>query len=239
MFSKYFEKIGKNLLKKSKPSAKTKAKKGKSTAKALVTIDVNQLKDELNKIIPDRLMIDKLKMIDASGYTPEDVDLIAYKKLYRDMQGIMNGNIPCELVYGTYHIISKLNKENLNDVIRKVVQARKVNRFIEREEPPIAIPAFVIAYDTDYNLADLKAGIIDNYMSMSIDRYSEIDIIVILNKGIIIKDHRDKRSYVALETGKDSFMWFFILMNEYLDIEKDNEFDPRNYILHSEKYNEY
>ena len=64
-------------------------------------------------------------------------------------------------------------------------------------------------------------------------------IIVILNTGIIIKNWREKRSYIALETGKDTLMWFFILMCEYLDTEKEIEFDLRNYVQHREEYKEY
>jgi hypothetical protein len=178
-------------------------------------------------------------MIDPSGYSPEDVDLIAYREHYRDILAIMNGNIPCELVHGTYHVLPMLNKESLNEILRKIVQTKKINRFTEHSENITLIPAFVIAYDSDFELVDLKTALIEKYVSMSIDNVSEIDIILILNKGIVIKDWRDKRSYIAIETGKDSLMWFFILMNEYLDVEKDSEFDPRNYVRHSEKYNEY
>lgn len=233
MFSKYFQKLEKNLSKKIRSS-----KKGKGGG-AEKSIDINALKDDLNKMIPSRLKIDSLRMIDPSGYTPESVDLIAFKDLYRDMLSIMDGFIPCELVYGTFHVLPMLNKESLNDIIRKVVQVKKINRYAERDESPAIIPAFVIAYNTDIKLPDLKSVLVENYMAMSIDRLSEVDIIVILNNGIIVKDWRDRRTYIAIETGKDSLMWFFILMNEYLDVEKDSEFDPRNYVRHGEKYNEY
>lgn len=248
MFSKYFEKLEKQLIKKPKTAKTTAAKtsKEKGTSKkatkskaGLPPVDINKLKDDLNNIIPQKLKIDSVKMVDPSGYSPDDIDLIAYHELYRDILAIMNGVVPCELVYGTFHISPILDKNNLNDILRKVVQAKKINRYTEDAENSTMIPAFVIAYDTDFKLPDLKSILIENYMAMSIDSMSEIDIIVILNKGIVIKDWRDKRSYIALETGKDSFMWFFILMNEYLDVEKQNEFDPRNYVRHGEKYNEF
>ncbi|MBN2401387.1 MAG: hypothetical protein JXN64_03215 [Spirochaetes bacterium] len=244
MFSKYFDKIEKDLTKKVKSLKKGEGKKetaGKSGSKIKKTdtMDIGALKDILNKIVPSQYVIDSVKMIDPSGYSPDEVDLIAYKQLYRDIVGIMNGHVPCELVYGTFHVYPVLNKNSFNDLIRTIVQVKKINRFTDREDKPALIPAFVIAYDTDIGLADLKTVLIDNYMSMSIDPASEIDIIAIINKGLVIKNWRDKRSYIALETGKDTFMWFFILMNEYLDVNKDNEFDLRNYVKHGEKYNEY
>jgi hypothetical protein len=244
MFSKYFDKIEKDLFKNLKPSKKSEGKSesaGKSglKKKKREPVDIDSLKETLNKIIPSQFVIDSVKMIDPSGYSPEDVDLIAYKELYRDIISIMDGHVPCELVYGTFHVYPMLNKETLNDLLRSVVQAKKINRFTDREDKPALIPSFVIAYDADISLPDLKTVIIDNYMSMSVDHASEVDIIAIINKGLVIKNWRDKRSYIALETGKDTFMWFFILMNEYLDVNKDNEFDLRNYIKHGEKYNEY
>lgn len=239
MFSKYFDIAAKNLFKKPK-AGKSSGKKGTKKAKdGKEAIDIDALKEILNKIIPSRFIIDSRKMIDPSGYSPDDVDLIAYKELYRDISNIMEGYIPCELVYGTYHVLPILNKENLMEILRKVVQAKKINRYTDRETQPAIIPAFVIAFDTELNFSDLKTTIIDNYMLMSTDHTSEVDIIAILNKGIVIKNWRDKRSYIALETGKDTLMWLFILMNEYLDVDKDNEFDPRNYVKNAEKYNEY
>ncbi len=238
MFSKYFDIAVKNFFKKTKQGKSTGkgAKKAKDGKEA---IDIDALKVSLNKIIPSRFKIDSFKMIDPSGYSPDDVDLIAYKELYRDIDSLMEGYIPCELVYGTYHVLPVLNKDSLMEMLRKVVQAKKINRYTDRETQPAIIPAFVIAFETELNLADLKTAIIDNYMLMSTDHASEVDIIAILNTGIVIKNWRDKRSYIALETGEDTLMWLFILMNEYLDVDKDNEFDPRNYVKHAEKYNEY
>ncbi len=242
MFSKYFENIGKILFKKPKTSGKENIKGGGKTGSKKKKTDFRSLddvKEVLNKIIPAQFAVDSVRMIDPSGYSPEKVDLVAYKELYRDIVGIMNGYVPCELVYGTFHIYSALNRESLNDMIRAVVQAKKINRFTDREEKPALIPAFVIAYDSEISLPDLKTGLIDNYMSISIDPSSEVDIVAVINKGLVIKNWRDKRSYIALETGKDTLMWFFILLNEYMDINKDNEFDLRNYVKKAEKYNEY
>ena len=246
MFSKYFENIEKSLIKKPKAPQKTekgtkgsKGRKSEPEKKDKITVDVNFFKDTLNKIIASRFVIDSVKMVDPSGYSPDETDLIAYKQLYRDIVSIMGGCVPCELVYGTFHLYQAINKSSLNDLIRSIVQVKKINRFSDREDKPALIPAFAIANNSDISLADLKSALIDNYMSMSVEPASEVDIVMIVNKGLIIKNWRDKRSYIALETGKDTFMWFFILMNEYLDVNKDSEFDLRNYVKHVEKYNEY
>ncbi len=243
MFTKYFEKAESKILKNVK-AAKKGGGKGSKTAKSPKTkknasADNDDLKDVLSKIMPNNLKLDSLKHIDPSGYTPEGVDFIAYKEFCQDMATMMGGFIPCDLVYGTYHIAENLNRDGLNDAIKKVMQAKKINRYTESETEALAIPAFVIAYDTNYKLSDLKEFLIDYYMSKNVDNAFEIDIIAILGKGLVIKDWREKRSYIALETGKHTLMWLFILMSEYLDIDKGSDFDLRSYVKHGEKYNEY
>ena len=62
---------------------------------------------------------------------------------------------------------------------------------------------------------------------------------MILHKGIVVKNWREKRSFIALETNEDTFMWFFILMNEYLDVKKEHNIDFRKYVKKEVVYNEY
>lgn len=243
MFSNYFDKIEKKLTKKPKTTKKTTAKGGKgSGAKSTKMTDAsryNELKEVLNNIIPSHLKLDSLSLADPSGYIPEGTDFIAYREYCRDIVNIMNGIIPCDLVHGTYHVVDKLDKNTLNDALKRVLQAKKINRYAETESEMPVIPAFIIAHDTAIKLPELKEFIIDHYMSKSIENIFELDILVILNKGIIVKDWREKRSFVAIETGKDTMMWFFILMNEYLEAERGVDFDLRFYVKHAEKYNEY
>ncbi len=244
MFSDYFQKIEKKIIKKAKPAKKIGAKDDKSakdskSAKQGPSGADSELKDCLNNIVPSDLKVDDVKIIDPSGYSPEGIDLVAYKEKFRDIGNIMGGSIPCDLVFGTYHLANVLNKDSLNDSLTRVLQAKKINQYTESDSEMTLIPAFIIGYDSEFKLPDLKNLIIDHYMAKSIDHMYEVDIIAILGKGIIVKDWREKRSYIAIETGKDTLMWCFILMNEYLDIERGVNFDLRFYVKHAEKYNEY
>ncbi|MCU0822578.1 MAG: hypothetical protein MUC95_08930 [Spirochaetes bacterium] len=243
MFSNYFQKIEKGILKKAKPAQKGGAKSGKGaagkSAKKAVAPKHEDLKTVLNNIIPSNLKLDSAKLIDPSGYTPDGVDFIVYRELCRDMINIMGGYVPCDLVHGTYHIAEKLNKDSLNNALTRVLQTKKINRYSETESQTPPIPAFLIAYDTDLEFSEIKNFIIDHYMAKGIDPLSEVDIIAIFGKGVIIKNWREKRSYIAIETGKDTLMWFFILMNEYLDITRGENFDLRSYVKQAENYKEY
>lgn len=239
MFSKYFQELEKKLVKKpAKKTAKSPADK-KSKSAPVNKSDIEMMKESISRMIPSNLMLDDVKMIDPSGFSPEGVDFVAYREYCPDIVKVMNGYIPAELVHGTYHVSSCLDKKSINDQLRNIVQVKKVNHYTERDRESVIIPAFIIAYDMTFTLPELKQTLLDNYMSMGIDSAFEVDIIMILNKGLVIRNWREKRSFIALETGSDTLMWFFILMSEYLDVDKKEEFDLRNYVKHGEKYKEY
>lgn len=247
MFKKYFGELEQQLLKNA-PAAqkgdKAASKKGKKTAAAAKAEKVTsasplELMKSFEKIIPSRLSIGQLKLIDASGYSPEGIDFLIYKELCRDMVNVMEGYVPAELVYGCFHLCPVLNKENLGNVLNGVIQAKKINRYTEKEAATPLIPSFVVCYSMDFNFPDLKNAILDYYISRGIDNSFEFDVMIIINRGMIIKNWRDKRNFIALETGKDTMMWSFILMNEYFDVNKGDDLDIREYVKYTEKYNEY
>lgn len=245
MFTKYFEEMQKQLVKaRSGPSAKAPAK-GKTAAKsaksapAEAKMDVHGLIKMIEGIVPPALSVGTLGVIDPSGYSPEGVDFIAYRPLCRDMAALMGGYVPSELVYGTYHICGDIGRENLQGALNKVVQAKKLNMFTDDRENLPAIPAFIISAGGSMRLEEIKDSIIDYYVSKSVDYVLEFDVLMVLNKGIVVKNWRERRSFIALETGPATLMWFFILMHEYLDMERGKGLDLRNYVKYTEKYAEY
>lgn len=245
MFTKYFEDVQKQLLKaRSGPSAKAPAKgktatKSAKPAPADVKMDMHGLIKTIEGIVPPSLSVGTLGVIDPSGYSPEGVDFIAYRPLCRDMAALMGGYVPSELVYGTYHVCGDIGRENLQGALNKVVQAKKLNLFTEDRENLPAIPAFIVSAGGSMRLEDIKDSIIDYYVSKSVDYVLEFDVLMVLNKGIVVKNWRERRSFIALETGSATLMWFFILMHEYLDMERGKGLDLRNYVKYTEKYAEY
>ncbi len=251
MFTKYFEEAQNQFVKtraggqakgKAKTPAKGKAspKSGKSTAAgADVVIDMHGLIKAIEGIVPPELSIGTLGIIDPSGYSPEGVDFITYRPLCRDMAALMGGYVPSELVYGTFHVCDALGRESLQGGLNRVIQAKKLNLFTEERQDYPAIPAFIISGGGAMPLENVKETIIDYYVSKSVDYVLEFDVLMILNKGLVVKNWREKRSFIALETGAATLMWFYILMHEYLDIERGKALDLRNYVKYSEKYAEY
>ncbi len=242
MIAKYFKDYDKRILKKKKASTKAPAKKGKSVAGAGGAIDIKTLRENLSGIIPSFLKLDTVKVIDSTGFSPEGVDLVAYREYCPDIIDIMGGYVPYELVHGLYHVVQDLGRDSLLDVLGKIATAKKLNMYAAEQvedEAPAALPSFVIAASSKYQFIELKNDIINYYLSKNIDYRNELDILVILNKGIVVKNWREKRSFIALETKEDTFLWFFILMNEYLDVKNIQDIDFRKYVKKEIRYNEY
>ena len=241
MIDKYFKDFDKRIIKTKKPAADA-AHEGKGKATTRASVDARMLKENLTRIIPARLKIDSVKPIDSSGFSPEGVDLVVYDEFCPDIVELMGGYVPYELLYGMFHIVPELKKESLNEVLNKVSTAKKLNMYAASpdEEGAMAhIPSFVVAASTKYQFNELKNDIINYYLSKNTEYRHELDILMIMHKGIVVKNWREKRSFIALETKEDTFMWFFILMNEYLDQKKETAIDFRNYVKKEVVYNEY
>lgn len=239
MFTNYFESFG-DLIVQDCYKARPRGARGAEDKEALASIDIPALLTHVQKITPNYLKLGQADFIDPSGFSPSNTDFIAYRELYPDIMSIMNGKIPSELVYGAFFVLETLSRETLVNTLLKIVNTKKINQYSSGEpEEKGVIPSFVIAFASDMKLKDVKEEIFGYYTNKNINHQSEFDIIVIINKGIIIKDWREKRSYVALETGKDTMKWFFVLMNEYFDGEQGRSLDLREYIRDTRSYNEY
>ena len=248
MFDKYFKDFSKGMGAKAKAKT-TKSKTAKTSKKAaganaksakITAIDIKKIKEKLQKIIPGNLVIDSVKPIDSSGYTPEGADLIAYKEYCQDIIKIMDGYVPYELIYGTFYITQQLNNTTLTDVAKRTESVKKLNHFTGDEtiENPTVIPSFCIAYSSGLSLSEIKESMVEYYIENHIEHQHELDILVVVDKGIIVKNWRERRSYIALETGADTNKSFFILMSDYLDLDR-GAIDFRRYLTKDTIYTEY
>ena len=250
MLTKYFKAFNKKMVKEEEAS-KTKAKANtkaasKTTTKKIVKkkkIDLKNLKDVLDGIVPSELIIGSEKPVDSSGYVPEGASLIAYREYCRDIGSILDGYIPYELIHGAFFVNDKITKDTMKELLSNVINLKKLNFFAqnadEGEANYMPVPSFVIASDMDMSFTEIKDEIVDYYMTNNIESNFEVDIIVVINKGIVVKNWRESRNYIALETNEDTSMWFFVLMNEYLTMDRGIEMDFRNYIKSDVVYKEY
>jgi len=243
-FSNFDKLIRKKVEAKKKASAKTASKKSSSKKAPSGSVEPGLFADKLAKIIPAKLQIDSVRPVDNAGYSPDGADLLAYRKYCEDIVELMGGYIPYELVYGTFFLVKNLGKSDIPELLGRVEAVKKLNRFtddqvVEFSEESTVVPAFIIINDTDYSMLDLKNDITNYYISKGVDSVEEMDLMMVINKGIVVKDWRENRTFTALETEKDTMMWFFVLMNEYLDMERNTELDFRKYIKTDTVYAQY
>lgn len=151
----------------------------------------------------------------------------------------MGGYVPHELLQATLFAVPTLNKKTLQEAMNRVMAVKKINRLSADEETEIfSVPSFIIAGATSYKMMDLKNDVLNFYMNNNVAEALEFEILVIMNTGIIVRNWREK-TYIGLETGEDTMMWFFILMNEYLEAEREGSIDFRKYVKSDKTYEQY
>jgi hypothetical protein len=254
MFKEYFENLGNELIKACRPA---KAGPARSAAKGAVKAPVKGAKKPVRKgsaaegaydrervrellanLVPAHLKLDSVRITDAGGFVPENVDFTVYREAFRNMDAMMSA-IPSDLVHGALFLNTGITVASLTETLTSVANMKKIDRFGEQQASSQFIPAFVLSMDMNMTYQDLKNIILDFYVSRSLDNYFEFDILAIVNRGIVVKDWREKRSFKILDTGEDTMKWFFILINEYLDVEKEGALDLRKYVRDTVQYREY
>ncbi|MDA3899734.1 MAG: hypothetical protein PF637_04340 [Spirochaetes bacterium] len=252
MFQPYFARLEKHLIKiyqaQGKKTAKKSAKSAKtakkSTEKSLVKAsskgdgDYDDLIKAINGMLPEGNIITRSKICDSSDISVDTADFVVAEKRFKGMELIFPDEIPVELIRGSFAVCKTINRKQLVDTLINVANCKKVGQYEKKNEPPFHA-SFVIAFDSTYKMDELKKAIKEIYSENSVDPRFEFDLMIILGKGIVIKDWSSKGNYIALDTGEDSLMWFYIIMNEYLSLTTSQEFDLRNYIRNPKVYDEF
>ncbi len=240
MLTKYFENLQKTLTKKKTSRSSASADSaGKKTSSGYGKIDVKDVLKVLAGIIPSDQCIGQVRPVDDNGFSPDGADLVIYENYCRDIAEMMEGYIPIELVTGACYVIPSIDKKSLADALNRVISVKKINKYSTREnEDSFRIPAFIVAGDGDYPVRDLKNDVLNYYHNKNAEEDWQFDILMIAGRGLLIKNWRE-RTYVALETGSDTLMFFFMLLDEYLNVKRNADMDFRRYIKSEKNYNEF
>lgn len=239
MFSSYFNNIQKQLL---KIYAKQPKKEGtaSTTAKKAAKKDYSAVIDAVNSMTSPDIDVVARKIADKSGYVSDSADFVAVKRIFSACADIFSEAVPSEIAAGAFHIVEEVNHKQLTDVLVKTAMTKKIDHYSENSEETAFIPGFIIALRSTYSLKELKESILEIYEKDAVDPLFEFDIMMVIGKGLIIKNWRDgARSFIALETGEDTMKWFFLLMNEYVEAGVKTDIDLRQYVKETARYSEY
>ncbi len=234
MFTQYFQKAESEILKKYSASSSEIKKPIKKTKD-----DYSDIIEMFGKIIPSSLVAVRKSVVDEGGYRIDSADILFIEKIYPDIENIFSECVPSSIVRAIINVCRQVNPKQLSDLLDCVNKTKKLDQFVENKTNGAIIPCFAVALDSIYDLKELKLSIMNQNQEKNIPYLNELDILIHFGKGLVIKDWHNKNNYIAIETGKDSLKWFFILMNEYLTAEKPDKFDLRKFVVQSGSYPEY
>lgn len=166
-------------------------------------------------------------------------DLIVYRKWCKSLLKLTNGYIMVDDIYLFMSIENDLSTEAL---LRHVEMTRTIKTMYimdhpEFEEKVIPVYSVLFAYKSRVPLLSHKISMINASSEKDIPLNQQVDLIAILDQGIIIKDW-ENGIFRIIETKEDTLMWFYILFTEFIDRENQFRLDLRSYIKNVKEYAE-
>ncbi len=164
-------------------------------------------------------------------------DLIIYKKWCKNFLNLTGGFIPVDHTYAFFSIEGELTTDALVNHVNftQSVKTMYAMDFGLSQEEIVPTYSLLFAYKSRIPLLSHKLAIIHNMEEKEITFSHSVDLVCVLNQGIIIKDWQNS-VYKIIETNEDTLMWFYILLIEFLDRNNELNIDLRSYIKEEKQY---
>ena len=166
-------------------------------------------------------------------------DLLIYNKLCSRFLSMTGGYVTIDSLYSFITLETELSTGSLIAHATLTRALKSLYESVKEAKDNEVIPVFSIlfAYKSSIPLLSHKLAIKDNSREKGINVNNEVDMVCILNQGLIIKDWENGGDYKGVETGPDTLMWFYILLMEYLD--REGRVNLRDYIKTVKEFREY
>ena len=197
--------------------------------------------DFIREHIPEHFSLATGKVRGKKHILNRNIDLLLYKKWIPRLIELSGGYVLADALYAFMSIETDLSTAALITHAVRTNAIKSLYRATMEGEDERFIPMFSVlfAYKSSIPLLSHKVAIKDTSREKGIELFYEIDMICILDQGLLIKDWENNGEYKVVETGEDTLLWFYILLLEYLDRDEKLEFNMRNYIKTSKEYKEY
>ena len=238
MFTEYFHKKSLALTKSLKAALKKQGVKGPGKKK-----DPNLFKDFytfLREHLPEEYKIATGKVRNKKHLLNRSCDVLIYNKWCEKYLELTGGYVLADSLYAFLSLDTDANKASLQTHLN-MSRALKSLYAIEKEIADHAIiPVYSvqICYTSRIDLPTIVEHLSEISKAKEIPNNQQCDMVVVLDKGIVVKDYEEGGSYKAIATEKDTLMWFYILFMEYLDRDGKFKLDLRDYIKQDEEYSE-
>ncbi|MCS7204304.1 MAG: hypothetical protein NZ853_01255 [Leptospiraceae bacterium] len=169
----------------------------------------------------------------------KNVDLIIYKKWTKSLLKLSGGYILVDHIYAFLSIEQELSTDSLIQHIEMTNSIKTMYAMDYELDESRIIPVYSIlfAYKSRIPLLSHKLTLINASHEKEIPPTKEVDLICVLDQGVIIKDW-EMGIFKIIETKEDTLMWFYIMLIEYLDRDNEIKVDLRRYIREVKEYAE-
>lgn len=234
MFSKYFKEQSNFLL----DSLQKKLSEKQITIPTHKDLKIfKEFYEFIKDHIPPQFSLAMGKIRNRTHVLNKNIDLIIYKKWCKNFLKLTGGHILLDQVYIILSIEAELTSESLIKHI-ELTQSLKVMYAMDynlSEDRIIPVYSILFAYKSRIPVLSHKLTITHTSEEKGIPFTHELDMLCILNEGLIIKDWENSVNKI-IETGEDTLMWFYILLIEYLDRDNELKLDLRSYIREQRQY---
>lgn len=194
-----------------------------------------QVREFLRSRFPRRFSVGKGEVLSTATEPPSlSQDVIVYDSLYCPLLlSDISQVFPNESIYAVFEVKSTLDKEELRDCANKVKSVKKFPKlpgkirvspttFDEGQTTPTL--GGVFAFSSSTTLRTLRRNL--NEINASVEPGNRIDIICVLDKGLIVSIPFDSRipihqtlrsSLASIDAGEDSLLMFYLLLMDHLN----------------------
>ncbi len=193
--------------------------------------------DFIKDHIPSGFSLAMGKIRNRTHVLNKNCDLIIYKKWCKNFLKLTQGYVLVDQIYSFITIENELSTENLIkhiDLTQSIKTMYAMDYSIS-DERILPIYSVLFAYKSRIPLLSHKLTLIHTSQEKQIPINHEVDMVCIMDQGIIIKDW-EQSTFKVIETNEDTLMWFYILLIEFLDRENELKMDLRSYIKEQKEY---
>ena len=196
----------------------------------------------LNEHLPSKLTISGGKQVrNHKQVLKKDCDILIYKSLCTHYLSMTGGYVLAEDIYAACSVETSYKKQALAACLSltRALKSLYISQKEEAAQSIIPLYSIFFVYSSSSSLLAVKQYLIEYLQQKEIPINQQLDLICILGKGLIIKDWEGGGSYRGLETGRDTLMWFYIILMEYLDREGElHSLSLRDYVKSKRSYME-
>lgn len=239
MFEEYFQKHADALQKSLKENLKHKEEGVKKKGKDLKVYI--ELYNFIKNHIPSHFAVSNGKVRNKKHVLNKNCDLLIYHKWVPKVMDMMGGYVLSDFLYTSMSIESVVDQDGIaqHAVLTNALKTLYAGDLDTPENKIVPMYSILFGYHTDLTLRSIRTALGEVSVEKEIPVNHQIDMVCILDRGIIIKDWESGGEYKIVETDSDTLMWFYILILEYLDRDGKVGFDIRDYIKVSREYKEY